>query len=301
VAETQDLQAAIAVTGDDEVARLGTAFNEMLGALGNSRDAQRRLVEDASHELRTPLTSLRTNIELLIRADETGRTIPAADRAKLLHDLNGQVVELTQLITELVELARNDVSEEPAENIDLADVVMAAIERARVRSPGAQLDAHLASAPLTGRAAELERAVLNVLDNATKWTPPGEQISVRLTRQWDGTRHSAVLQVTDRGPGIAPEDRQRIFERFYRAASARSMPGSGLGLAIVDQAVTSHNGTVTVTDAPAGGSVFTIALPSPEPVSPWQATQSQPTHSQPSEETPRGQEPAEAPHAANPH
>jgi two-component system sensor histidine kinase MprB len=301
VAQTQDLEAAIAVTGDDELARLGRAFNEMLGALGNSRDAQRRLVEDASHELRTPLTSLRTNIELLIRADETGRAIPAADRARLLHDLNGQVVELTQLITELVELARNDVSEEPAEDIDLADVATAAIERARVRSPGARIDAELTSAPLHGRAAELERAVLNVLDNATKWTPAGQQIAVRLTRPWDGERHQAVLEVADRGPGVAPEDRQRIFERFYRAASARSMPGSGLGLAIVDQAVSSHSGTVTVTDAPGGGSVFTIVLPSPDPdFSPWQAPQLAAPGSVPTEPQPAGEQPAPQPPGEQP-
>ncbi|MDQ1657216.1 MAG: two-component system, OmpR family, sensor histidine kinase MprB [Cryptosporangiaceae bacterium] len=273
VAMTQNLGEAIPVSGDDELARLGTAFNDMLAALGSSREAQRRLVEDASHELRTPLTSLRTNIELLIRADETGRAIPAADRAKLLHDLNGQAVELTSLISELVELARNDVSTEPAEHLDLADVVMAATERATVRSPGANIDAQLASAPIHGRPAELERAVLNILDNATKWTPSGKPISVRLTRPWDGTQFWAVLEVADGGPGVAEEDRSRIFERFYRAASARSMPGSGLGLAIVQQAVSSHGGVVSVGEATGGGALFTIGIPSPEPAtgSPWAA------------------------------
>ncbi len=261
VASTQDLHAAIAVTGDDEVARLGRAFNSMLAALDTSRADQRRLVEDASHELRTPLTSLRTNIELLLRADESGRSLPAADRARLLHDLNGQMVELTHLTSELVELARNDASTEPIEPLDFADVVAAAVDRARVRVPSVPIEAALASAPVVGRASALERAVLNVLDNAAKWSPAGAPISVRLSARHHGGRLHAELQVEDRGPGIADEDIPRVFERFYRSTAARSMPGSGLGLAIVHQAVTAHGGTVTVGRGKGGGALIRILLP----------------------------------------
>jgi two-component system sensor histidine kinase MprB len=265
VAATQDLTAAIPVTGDDEVARLGRAFNAMLAALGTSRDDQRRLVEDAGHELRTPLTSLRTNIELLLRAEEqsaSGRSLPAADRARLLRDLDGQMVELTQLTSELVELARNDAAAEPEEQLDLADIVVAAVERARVRVPGVLIETELTPAPITGRPSSLERAVLNVLDNAAKWTPPGTPIQVRLTRQTLDARPWAVLEVEDQGPGVAEEDLPRVFERFYRSASARAMPGSGLGLAIVRQAIAGHGGTATIERAPGGGALLRIVLPS---------------------------------------
>jgi two-component system, OmpR family, sensor histidine kinase MprB len=261
VAATQDLNAAIAVTGDDEVARLGRAFNSMLAALDASRSDQRRLVEDASHELRTPLTSLRTNIELLLHAEESGRSLPAADRARLLRDLDGQMVELTHLTSELVELARNDASTEPIERVDLADVVGAAVDRARVRVPSVPIETALAPAPVVGRAGALERAVLNVLDNASKWSPEGAPVAVRLSaRHVDGKRY-AELQVEDRGPGIADEDLPRVFERFYRSTAARSMPGSGLGLAIVDQAVTSHGGKVTIGRGTGGGALVRILIP----------------------------------------
>jgi len=261
VAATQDLNAAITVTGEDEVARLGRAFNAMLAALNASRADQRRLVEDASHELRTPLTSLRTNIELLLRAEESGRSLPAADRARLLRDLDGQMSELTHLTGELVELARNDASSEPIEPIDLADVVGAAVDRARVRVPSVPIETTLTPAPVVGRAGALERAVLNVLDNAAKWSPDGAPVAVRLSaRHVDGTLY-AELQVEDRGPGIADEDLPRVFERFYRSTAARSMPGSGLGLAIVHQAVASHGGTVTISRGADGGALVRILIP----------------------------------------
>ena len=261
VAATQDLNAAITVTGEDEVARLGRAFNAMLAALDASRADQRRLVEDASHELRTPLTSLRTNVELLLRAEESGRSLPAADRARLLRDLDGQMIELTQLTSELVELARNDAGTEPVEEFDLADGVVAAVERARVRVPGVRIETSLTSAPVLGRRSALERAVLNVLDNAAKWTPAEEPILVRLAQRLVDGRWWAELEVEDRGPGVAEEDVPRIFERFYRSMSARSMPGSGLGLAIVRQAVTAHGGTVTVERGATCGALFRITLP----------------------------------------
>jgi two-component system sensor histidine kinase MprB len=275
VAATQNLQAAIPVSGEDEIARLARSVNAMLAALESSRAGQRMLVEDASHELRTPLTSLRTNIELLIRADTgvggTGRLLPAEDRAKLLQDLEEQVVELTQLTNELVELARQDASPEPVEEVDLPDVVGAAVQRARLRAPDVTFDVTFekgtfekgtfergARLPVVaGRPVALERMVLNLLDNAAKWSPPRSPVQVRLSAGTD----SAVLTVADSGPGIDDEDVPRVFERFYRASAARSMPGSGLGLAIVAQTVAQHHGTVTVGRSAAGGALLTVRLP----------------------------------------
>jgi two-component system sensor histidine kinase MprB len=265
VAATQNLQAAIPVSGEDEIARLARSVNAMLAALGSSRAAQRMLVEDASHELRTPLTSLRTNIELLIRADTgvggTGRLLPAEDRAKLLQDLEVQVVELTQLTSELVELARQDASPEPVEEVDLPDVVGAAVQRARLRATTVRfavtVEAASRPAVVAGRPVALERMVLNLLDNAAKWSPPRGTVHLRLSTGTD----SAVLTVADSGPGIEEEDVPKIFERFYRATAARSMPGSGLGLAIVAQTVAQHHGTVTVGRSATGGALLTVRLP----------------------------------------
>ncbi len=273
VAQTQDLQAAIEVQGDDELARLARSFNKMLAALDQARTAQRQLVEDASHELRTPLTSLRTNIELLLRADAQGdERLPPHDRRLLLADLRKQMAELTHLINELVELAREEGPAEPFERLDLADIVRGAVERARVRSPRLVVRAELDAAAVYGRAATLERAVLNLLDNAAKWSPPGEAVEVALRRDMAGaadagqdgrTGHPgwAVLTVADHGPGIDEADRPRVFERFYRAQAARAMPGSGLGLAIVQQAVVSHGGQVAAEARPGGGALMRVWLP----------------------------------------
>jgi len=257
VAATQDLQAAIPVSGEDEIARLAKSFNAMLAALDSSRTAQRMLVEDAGHELRTPLTSLRTNIELLIRSEESGRPLSADDRARLLRDLEVQVVELTQLAGELVELARQHTSPEPVEEVDLVDVVGAAVQRARVRAPAVTFETDLATVAVPGQPGALERVVLNLLDNAAKWSPPGGTVHVGLAAD----SGAAVLTVADAGPGIDDEDVPRVFERFYRATAARAMPGSGLGLAIVAQTVAQHHGTVAVGRSAAGGALLTVRLP----------------------------------------
>jgi two-component system sensor histidine kinase MprB len=267
VAATQDLQAAIPVTGEDEVARLARSVNAMLAALESSRAAQRMLVEDAGHELRTPLTSIRTNIELLVHAEAgggSGRRLAAEDRARLLQDLQVQVVELTQLTSELVELAREDASPEPVQEVELVDVVTSAVERVRVRAPAVTVDASLEPAVVCGRPVALERTVLNLLDNAAKWSPPGGTVRVRLDTGPDpdpSGRRYATLAIADAGPGIDEQDRPRVFERFYRAAAARSMPGSGLGLAIVAQTVAQHGGAVQVGTSTDGGALLTVRLP----------------------------------------
>jgi two-component system sensor histidine kinase MprB len=233
----------------------------MLAAIDTARRAQRTLVEDAGHELRTPLTSIRTNIELLLaveRQPELAHRLPPAERAKLLSDLDAQVRELATLTTELVELSREETTREATEPVDLGDVVTAAIGRARTRAPGLTFTADLAPALVPGRAGELERMVLNVLDNAAKWSPPGATVRTELRTDdpdW------CLLIVTDSGPGIDEEDRPHVFDRFYRAAAARAMPGSGLGLAIVAQTATQHGGTVATGTHEPHGTTVTIRLP----------------------------------------
>ncbi|MBO3739041.1 HAMP domain-containing sensor histidine kinase [Actinoplanes flavus] len=261
VAVTMDLTRPISVSGNDEIARLGRSVNAMLAAIDASRRAQRALVEDAGHELRTPLTSIRTNVELLLaveRSPELAYRLPPQERAELLADLDAQVRELATLTTELVELSREETSRESIERVEYAEVVTAAINRVRIRAPGLAFDAELAPVTVAGRPGELERMVVNVLDNAAKWSPPGGAVTVRLTP-------AGVLTVADTGPGIAGEDLPYVFDRFYRAPAARSMPGSGLGLAIVAQTATQHGGTVTAGTNRPHGTIVTVRLPVQEP------------------------------------
>jgi two-component system sensor histidine kinase MprB len=250
----------IRVSGSDELARLSRSFNEMLGALAASQEQQRRLVADAGHELRTPLTSLRTNLELLAAAEKPGApTLPREDREELLADVRAQVEELTQLIGDLTELARDDAPTAAREPVELVDVVERALERVRRRA-GSDIgfDVTLVPWTLVGEAPALERAVLNLLDNAVKWSPPGGHVRLRMVPLDDWT---IVVEVADSGPGIAPEDRPHVFERFYRADTSRTMPGSGLGLAIVRQVAVRHGGAVWADAAPEGGALLSLRLP----------------------------------------
>lgn len=260
VAATEDLT-PIPVTGDDELARLTQSFNRMLRSVGESRERQRRLVADAGHELRTPLTSLRTNMELLAATQRPGaRELGATDRAELLADVEAQIGEMSTLVGDLVELAREDApaASEVREPVDLRDVVERALERARRRRTEVEFTAELEPWTVVGESAGLERAVLNVLDNAAKWSPAGEEVQVRL-HQVDGA--NVELTVADAGAGIAAADRALVFERFYRATSSRSMPGSGLGLAIVAQVVLKHGGAVRAEESDRGGALLRLRFP----------------------------------------
>jgi two-component system sensor histidine kinase MprB len=253
VARTTDLT-PIEVQGRDELARLTTSFNAMLQALDASQERQRQLVADAGHELRTPLTSLRTNIELIGQAaDNTERHLSDDQRHEIMGDVRSQLEELTTLVGDLVELARDEPMSRDPEPLDLADVVNQAIERVRLRAPELRFDVELSPWMVIGEPQLLERAVTNLLDNAAKWSPPEGAIHVRLL---DG-----VVTVVDEGPGISAEDLPHIFNRFYRSSEARTLPGSGLGLSIVKRAAERHGGTVDVASPPGGGTTFTLVLP----------------------------------------
>ncbi|AGZ45082.1 HAMP domain-containing sensor histidine kinase [Actinoplanes friuliensis] len=264
VAHTRDLDADIPDEGGGEIRRLIQAINDMLAALRDSRRSQRLLAEDAAHELKTPLTSLRLNVELLIRLDRRGTldsALPAESRTRLLHDLGAQLAELSTLAAELTDLARGDVSDESTELIDLADVVVAAATRARSRVPDIEVALDVTSVWVSGRPAALQRAVLNLVDNAGKWSPADQPIQVRLRAEGA----SAVLEVDDAGPGIDAADVPRVFDRFYRADSARALPGSGLGLSIVQRVVDAHGGRAAVARSARGGALLRVDLPAAAP------------------------------------
>ncbi|WP_459549986.1 HAMP domain-containing sensor histidine kinase [Nocardia sp. X0981] len=261
IARTDDLT-PIPVTGDDELARLTESFNTMLRALTESRDRQRRLVADAGHELRTPLTSLRTNMELLIASSRPDApAIPEEDMAELRSDVMAQIEELSNLVGDLVDLAREDAPETVYERVDLGEVTERALERVRRRG-AVEFDADLRPWFVYGHDAALERAILNVLDNAAKWSPAGEPVRVVMAETGRGLLE---LSVDDAGPGIPPAERELVFERFYRTTASRSMPGSGLGLAIVKQVVTKHGGTIAIDISDRGGALIRIVLPGENP------------------------------------
>ncbi|HEY2867947.1 MAG TPA: HAMP domain-containing sensor histidine kinase [Gaiellales bacterium] len=253
VAATHDLTQRIEVTGHDELSRLATSFNTMLAALEQAVAAQRQLVADASHELRTPLTSLRTNFEVLMRP----APLPEESRRKLEQDVHRQFDEMTVLVGDIVELARDGQSPGEEDDVRLDVLVAEAVERAERNS--ADVDFRLEARPtlVRGVPARLDRAVRNLLDNAAKWSPRGDVVEVEVGE--------GMVTVRDHGPGIAQSDLPFIFDRFYRSAEARSMPGSGLGLAIVRQVAEAHGGHVTVETAADGGTRFVFSVP-PLPV-----------------------------------
>lgn len=255
VAATTDVSRRLDPGGPDELGRLRRAFNHLLAALQRSQDAQRQLVLDAGHELRTPLTSLRTNLEVVRRLDE----MTPHERSVLVDDLLTQMGELTTLVSDLSELARGEQrhSEPRALRLDavVEDVVAAARSHGRQRAVAFSLT----SAPtwVRGHRGRLARAIGNLCDNALKWSPDGATVEVDCR---DG-----VVSVRDHGPGIALEDLPHIFDRFYRAPAARSMPGSGLGLAIVAQVAQGAGGFVWAGRAEGGGTEFRLHLPVVDP------------------------------------
>ncbi|MFE9697632.1 ATP-binding protein [Streptomyces sp. NPDC006270] len=255
VARTEDLTVRIPVDGEDEIARLSSSFNSMTAQLASSRDRQAQLIADAGHELRTPLTSLRTNVELLARSDETGRKIPPDDRRALMASVKAQMTELAALIGDLQELARPDAAEPgPLQVVALHEITRTALRRARLRGPELTITDDLAPWYVRAEPAALERAIVNVLDNAVKFSPPGGTIDVRL--------HRGELTVRDRGPGIPAEELPHVFERFWRSPTARQLPGSGLGLSIVTRTVHQAGGTIALRPAPDGpGTVAALTLP----------------------------------------
>ncbi|PZG74817.1 two-component sensor histidine kinase, partial [Streptomyces sp. NTH33] len=255
VARTRRLGIEVPVTGYDEVGRLGRSFDRMLGRLAQSEEDQRRLVQDAGHELRTPLTSLRTNISLLRRIDE----LPPATREDLVADLTQEARELTDLVNELVDLAAGQSDTEPPQRIDLADISEDVAGVARRRSGRDIVVRTSGDTTAEGRPGMLQRAVSNLVENAVKFDRDGTA-PIEITVAGPARPGPVRVEVLDRGPGIAADDLIRVFDRFYRAADARSLPGSGLGLSIVREVALAHGGAPFAFRRPGGGSVigFTV-------------------------------------------
>ncbi|MFC7845372.1 ATP-binding protein [Streptomyces sp. NPDC001046] len=255
VARTRRLGVQVPVAGNDEVGRLGRAFDRMLGRLAQSEEDQRRLVQDAGHELRTPLTSLRTNISLLRRIDE----LPPQAREELVADLGQEARELTDLVNELVDLAAGQSDTEPPRRVDVAGIAEEVAGHARRRS-GREIALRVSGDTSTdGRPGMLTRALSNLVENALKFDQGGRH-PVEIVVSGPARPGTIRVEVLDRGPGIADRDLDRVFDRFYRAADARSLPGSGLGLSIVREVALAHGGAPFAYGREGGGTVigFTV-------------------------------------------
>ncbi|HEY1513024.1 MAG TPA: HAMP domain-containing sensor histidine kinase, partial [Gaiellaceae bacterium] len=242
ITTTRDLNSRTDDRRTDELGRLARAFNAMLQALRESLTAQRQLVADASHELRTPLTTANTNLEILERHPD----LDVDERMQSVHAARRELGEMTHLIDELVALARGDANRPELEPVQLDEIAADAVSAAE-RRIGHRFRTTLRPSTVLGATGDLTRAIANLLDNAVKWSPPHAPIDVLVA---DGT-----VAIRDRGPGVPPEDRAHIFDRFYRAAGARTLPGSGLGLAIVRQVAEAHGGSVSIAAPDDGGTL----------------------------------------------
>jgi two-component system sensor histidine kinase MprB len=249
VGSTGDLSKRIEIVGKDDIGRLVESFNAMLAALEHSRRIQQQLIGDASHELRTPVASLRTNIEVLTRNPD----LHPAERTPLLEDLVTQMIELSALVDDLLESAREEDALYEPERLQLADVVRHEISRCTARHPDVRFKMCLEPCEVEGVEPSLGRAIRNILDNAVKWSPRDELIEVTLS--------AGELRVRDHGPGFAAEDLPRVFDRFYRSPTARAVPGAGLGLSIVRKIADEHGGSIDAANATGGGALVTLRLP----------------------------------------
>lgn len=237
VSETKDLSRRIPPSGEDEVGRLASRFNQMLDTIEDSQDeltasvdAQRRLVADASHELRTPVASLRTDVESLLRHPE----VQPAERESMLESADVRLAELTDLIADIIELARGEQQEGEVEEIRFDQLVAESVEWAGTVFSGREFEVDLEPTVIAGRRDRIARAVGNLLTNACKYSLDDQPIVVSL--------HSGVLTVRDFGPGIPEDEIPFVFNRFFRGRNTREYAGSGLGLAIVRQVAQSGGG-----------------------------------------------------------
>jgi two-component system sensor histidine kinase MprB len=235
-------------TGASELRRLAGSFNQTLDALEQSITAQQHLIADASHELRTPMAALRSNIQIFLQADR----LPEEDREGLQEAIIAELDELTQLVADVVELARGSAPDEHTEPIELDAIVRRAVDNAQRRSPQLEFSLDLEPTAIVNAPERVARAVTNVIDNARKWSRPDDAIEILL--------QGGMLSVRDHGPGFKEEDLAHVFDRFYRSHDARRMPGSGLGLAIVKQAAEAHGGSAQATNAPDGGAALRISF-----------------------------------------
>jgi heavy metal sensor kinase len=256
--EAEDLTKRIpALSSDDELGRLAAVLNDMLGRLERSFGAVRRFSADAAHELRTPLTILKGEMEIALRSSQA-----PADIRQTLNSCLEEVERLNALIEDLLLMARMEgnalsVGSRPVNLTEVLADATPALSELAARAGNTCTVAAAHPVWIKGYDSLLFRLVFNLAENAIKYTPAGGQIEITL-KQRDGM---AVLEVTDDGPGIPPDAREHIFDRFYRGDPAREGGGTGLGLALVRSIVDLHQGQIRVSSVPGEGSCFFVTLP----------------------------------------
>jgi two-component system OmpR family sensor kinase len=242
---------------DDEIGRLAATLNEMLGRLARAVETERRFTTDAAHELRSPLSRLRAGLEIALRRPRT-----AAEYEEALRSALEEAVSLSTLADDLLALARLDAAGRPvAPPLALDEAVAGLVEARRAEAEERKLALHLdlaSAAQVRMPAHDLAQLVRNLLDNALKFSPPGGRVTVRTVVE-DGT---ALVAVSDSGPGIAAEDLPHVFERFYRGAGrSAEAPGVGLGLAICRAVADAYGGRIEAASRPGAGTTITVRLP----------------------------------------
>jgi two-component system OmpR family sensor kinase len=265
-----DHSVRVAPSGSRETREVAVAFNgladEVTGAMAELRDEERRksrFVSDVSHELRTPLTAIRGAAETLLDGD-----VETEDARRFLTTIVTEADRLTRLANDLIILQRIEgaTGELPLRRIELGDVVRRAVEALGplMEERGVQVTVDGEAPDVLGDIDRIQQVLGNLVDNASRVSPPGGTIRVELGR--DGKW--ATVAVTDTGPGIAADDLGHVFERFYRSQPSRdrSSGGVGLGLSIVKAIVVAHAGSIEADNAPEGGAVFTVRLPALDPL-----------------------------------
>jgi signal transduction histidine kinase len=260
----------------DEIGRMATSFNNMLGELQAAHEqmttalvAQRRFVADASHELRTPLATMRGNVDLLYQmVSEVESSDP--EQREILEDVSSEAARMSRLVADLLLLAQADAGQHlTLRSVDVTEVTRDAARSARRLRDDVILDASDLADGLWvhGHADRLLQVLLILLDNALKHTPDGGQVTVSAKQACRDGRAWIAVHVADTGPGIPLGEQAHIFDRFYRGAGSRSGEGTGLGLAIARWIIEEHHGTIELASAPGEGATFTVWLPaSPAPV-----------------------------------
>ena len=246
-----DLQARARVGGCDEIAKLAAHFNESAGRIGALLRSQRSLLANASHELRSPLARIRMAVELSGK-----RTLSADQRSQIQQELQRNVAELDELVEEVLTASRLDAADSAMRVRDAVDLTgLVAEECARL-----DIEPDLARLEFVGDARLLRRLIRNLLENACRYGGRPQDIAVSLARQRD-----IVFSVCDRGPGVPADERERIFEPFYRARGASEEAGGvGLGLSLVRQIARHHGGQARCLERTGGGSCFEVRLPGPD-------------------------------------
>ncbi len=257
--QATDLSRRIALHGPpDELKELADTFDAMIARLDDAFEGQRRFIQETSHELRNPLAVIRTNLDVAL-ADPAA----TADELRATAELVGRNAErMTRLVDDLLVYARSGSPVRVAQPVDLGELVVEVAHEFRVPAQARGLTLHTDARPglvTVGDRVALRRALVNLVANAVRLAPEGSTVAIGAGRSHD----RVWMAVADEGPGIAPEDRPLVFQRFWRGnqASAREEGRSGLGLAIVDEVVREHRGSIDLQPTAAGGSVFTLWFP----------------------------------------